>query len=121
MTQVTPGEHRWIVRRDLADYRSALEIVKDNGRVRFDDIDLEMAKRVTEEYGWVADDFTSAYGHTRWAITFERGDWQATTVTETHLSCSETELYLHARLDAYHGEERIASRNWTRTIPRDHL
>lgn len=119
--QERPGEHHWTVSRDLADYHSALSIVKDNGRVRYREIDLDVEMRVTEDYGWIAEDFTSAYGHTRWTVTFARDGWQATTVTETRLTCTDTELHLHARLDAYHGDTRVSSRNWTETIARDHV
>jgi hypothetical protein len=41
---MTPGEQRWTVSRDLVSYRSALDIVKDAGTVRFDDLDLEVTR-----------------------------------------------------------------------------
>ncbi|WP_199429756.1 CocE/NonD family hydrolase [Qaidamihabitans albus] len=119
MTQVRPAEHSWTVRRELTDYRAALEIVKDNGTVRFDDIDLDIAKRVLETYAWVAGDFSSVRGETHWSVTLSRGDWVATTVTRTTLTCTPADLRLHARLDAYEGDERVFSRNWRRTIPRN--
>jgi hypothetical protein len=53
-TQVRPGEYRWRVSRDLVDYTSALEVVKDTGAVRYDDIDLEVVRRAHERYSWIA-------------------------------------------------------------------
>jgi putative CocE/NonD family hydrolase len=120
-TQVTPGEQRWTVSRDLVGYESALEIVKDAGTLRFDDIDLETERRVYERYGWVADDFCSVSAETAWSMTFSRGDWVVRTETRTVVTCTPTEFVLHAQLDGYEGAVRSFSRNWHRTIPRDHV
>lgn len=119
VTQVVPGEERWTVTRDLVDYRSALEVVKDLGAVRFDDIDLTVTRRAFERYGWVGDDFGSVSGETDWVMGFERGDWKVTTETRTVLTSSATDFHLRAELDAYEGDTRVASYNWDRTVPRD--
>jgi putative CocE/NonD family hydrolase len=117
----TPGEYRWDVRRNMITYESALDIVKDNGTVRFEDTGTEIGKRVRERYSWIADDFTSARGETESTVTFSRGDWTTRTETRQVLTCSRTGFHLHAQLDAYEGATRIRSRNWTVTLPRDLL
>ncbi|MDQ3150608.1 MAG: CocE/NonD family hydrolase [Actinomycetota bacterium] len=119
MTQVSPGEERWTVTRDLVRYESALEVVKDLGVVRFDDIDLKITRRAYERYSWVGDDVGSVCGATEWRIGFQRGDWEASTVTRTVLTSTTTDFLLRAELDAYEGEQRVASYNWDRTVPRD--
>lgn len=119
--QVEPGRHRWTVHRDLVEYESALEVVKDLGVSRIEDIDLALTRRAWEEYRWVADDFHSAEGENVWRMGFERGDWNVHTVTRTVLSSSAGEFRLHAQLDAYEGAERVFSKNWSRSIPRDHV
>jgi putative CocE/NonD family hydrolase len=121
LEQVTEGDHRWTVSRDLVDYRSALEIVKDAGTVHFPDIGLDVARRAYEHYSWVADDFTSARGETRWTMHFRRGDWDSRTETRTVLTCTETDFHLRAELDGYDRGERVVSRNWHHVIPRDCL
>ncbi|OXM64458.1 MULTISPECIES: CocE/NonD family hydrolase [Amycolatopsis] len=118
-TVLRPGEQRWTVSRDLVEYRSALEIVKDSGTVRLDDIDLEVSRRAYERYSSVADDFASVCGETKWSMTFARGDWEARTETRTVLSCTPEEFVLHATLDGYEGAHRVFSRNWHRRFPRD--
>ncbi|MDQ3989785.1 MAG: peptidase S15, partial [Actinomycetota bacterium] len=50
ITRLRPGDHRWTVSRDLVGYTWALEIVKDAGVVRYDAIDLEVARRAWERY-----------------------------------------------------------------------
>ncbi len=119
VTQEQPGEHSWTVSRDLVGYRSELRIVKDGGVLRYEDIDLTMARRVVESYTSVADDFCSATGDVAWSMTFARDGWSARTETRTELSCTPNTFEVHARLDAYEGEHRTFSRNWTRSIPRD--
>ncbi|SDH83923.1 hypothetical protein SAMN05192558_105294 [Actinokineospora alba] len=121
VSALLPGEHRWIVSRDLVDYRSALEVVKDNGVVRFDDTGMEVGKRVLEHYGWTADDYTSVEGRTDWTMTFRRGDWSASTRTQQTLTCTPTEFRLHARIDGFEGDRRVFSENWDRTFPRDQV
>jgi putative CocE/NonD family hydrolase len=121
VTQLEPGEERWTVSRDLVRYESSLEVVKDLGVVRFDDIALEVTRRAYERYKWVGDDFGSVCGETEWRIGFERGDWRAATITRTVLTSTTTDFHLRAELDAYEGDQRVASYNWDRTVPRDHV
>ncbi|AXB42179.1 CocE/NonD family hydrolase [Amycolatopsis albispora] len=119
VTQLRPGEQRWTVSRDLVDYESALEIVKDSGEDYFEDIDLRVGRRAYERYSWLADDFSSARGETAWTMTFARGDWESRTETHTVLTCTPAEFVLHAELDGYENGHRVFSRNWNRVIPRD--
>jgi len=114
-------DHRWTVQRDMVDTRSSLEIVKDGGILHFEDIDLDVGRRAYELYESVADDFTSARGRSTWTMRFARGDWSARTETHTSLECTETEFRVYATLDAFEGDERIFSREWSETVPRDHL
>jgi hypothetical protein len=119
VARLTPDEYRWDVTRDLIGYRSALDVVKDTGTIRFEDHGMEIGKRVLERYSWTADDVESVRGETSWTMTFARGDWAVRIVTYQVLTCTRTEFALHARLDAFAGERRVTSRNWDLTFPRD--
>ncbi|MEV8564418.1 CocE/NonD family hydrolase [Streptomyces sp. NPDC051322] len=120
-TQLTPPEQRWEVRRDLIDYHSALEIVKDRGLVRYEDIGLDVGLRAYERYAAVADDFTSVSGEATWTMRFHRDDWDVRVETRTVLRCSETEFFVDATLDGYEHDRRVFSRTWNETLPRDLL
>jgi uncharacterized protein len=120
-TQLEPGENSWTVSRDLVDYRSVLEIVKDGGVLRHDDTGMTLRRRVVERYSSVADDFTSPRGDVEWSMTCSRDGWNARTVTRTVLTCTAMAFEVHGHLDAYEGEHRTFSRDWARTIPRDLL
>jgi uncharacterized protein len=119
VTQVEPGRHRWAVTRDLVDYGSALEVVKDLGVVHFDDIDLAVTRSAEERYDCTGTDVESVSGRTLWEMGFRRGDWEARTVTRTTLTCTTTHFHVHAELDGFEGERRVYSQNWQRSIPRD--
>ncbi|MEU3486861.1 CocE/NonD family hydrolase [Streptomyces massasporeus] len=121
MTQVTPPEERWDVKRDLIDYRSELDIVKDRGTVRFEDIGMEAGRRARERYTAIADDFTSVGGETTWTMRFRRDDWDVRVVTHTRLTCDETDFFVDATLDAYEADRRVFSRTWNEKVPRDLL
>jgi hypothetical protein len=120
-TQLRPGRQRWLVTRDLVDYSAAVEVVKDLGVVRFDDVDLVLARNVDERYSWVADDVGSVRGEVTWTMGFARGDWAVETRTRTVLTSTPTDFRLHAQLDAYEGDERVFAHSWRLAIPRDHV
>jgi putative CocE/NonD family hydrolase len=115
----SPGEYRWDVTRDMINYCSALDVVKDTGTVRYEDTGMEIGKRVHERYSWTADDFSSVEGQTEWTMTFARGDWHTRVETRQVMTCTPTEFHVHARLDAYEGAIRVRSRNWDVAVPRN--
>lgn len=118
-TQLQAGEERWSLAHDLGRSESALEVVKDKGVVRFDDIGLELTKRGYERYSWTDGDLGSVRGETEWQVGFKRDGWETSTTTRTVLTSTATEFVLSAELDAYEGEQRTKSLNWDRTVPRD--
>lgn len=120
-TQLTAPEERWEVKRDLVGYTSELEIVKDRGTVRLDDIGLDTGLLAYERYSAVADDFTSVSGETAWTMRFQRDDWNVRIETRTVLRCSESEFFVDATLDGFENDRRVFSRTWNETLPRDHL
>ncbi|MFI6578180.1 CocE/NonD family hydrolase [Nocardiopsis sp. NPDC050513] len=120
-SQISPPEHRWDLAHDLVRYRASLNVVKDLGTVRFDDIDLEVTRRAEETYSWVGDDYDTVRGETVWTMGFARGDWSARTRTRTVLTSTATDFHVHATLDAYEDDERVATRIFSSVIPRDHV
>ncbi|AHE98936.1 CocE/NonD family hydrolase [Thioalkalivibrio paradoxus] len=117
--QLTPQAHHWRVTRDLAEDRSTLEVVNDQGTVLLEALGLQMQRKALEWYSYEGDDVNSTRGETLWERGFRRGDWSVRTVTRTVLTSTPTEFLLHAQLDAYEGERRVYSRNWDVRIPRD--
>lgn len=119
MLQTQPGEQDWSVHRNMVDLTGSLRVVKDLGEMHFPDIDLSVVRRAYEEYSFTAGDFDSLRGETDWTMGFERDQWKVRTTTRTVLTSTATEFHLHAELDAYEGERRVASKSWSTSIPRN--
>ncbi len=117
--QVEPGEQDWTVSRNLVDMTGKLEVLKDLGVVRFDDIDLNVTRYALERYSFADRQVNSVRGETEWVMGFERDDWQVETRTKTVLTSTVDDFHVYAELDAYEGETRIAAKTWDVTIPRD--
>lgn len=119
--QLGVPHHTWRVVRDLATDESSLEVIKDEGVERIEELDLEIINDTRERYTFVADDFTSVRGEVVGRRGFRRGDWKVETVTRTDLRCNETEFRIHADLDAYEGDHRFYANSWDVVVPRDHM
>ena len=120
-TQLVPGEQDWRVSRNLVDLTGRLDVVKGLGTVRFEDIDLEVSRNAHETYSFTGSDVHSVRGETLWDIGFARGDWSTHATTRTVLTSTATDFHVYAELDAWEGRERVHSKTWSTTIPRDYL
>ena len=121
MTRLKPQKLRWRVVRDLGEDSSSLEVIKDEGLFRFDEIDWTVGSKTMEWYTCQGDDFDSVRGETLWHRSFQRGGWSVKTRTRTVLSSSASHFFLDAELDAFEGDKRVFSRNWKYEIARDHV
>ncbi len=117
-TVLTERDYGWRVVRDLTTSETALEVRKDEGEVRLDDIGLVMASATDERYSFVDDDPSSARGEVTAVRRFSRGTWEIETRTHTVLTCTPDEFRIRATLDAFEGESRVAAESWDRRVPR---
>jgi len=121
ITTVEPPEHRWLDCRDLAADLSTLEVIKDEGVVRIEEIGLEVTNRARDWYSYREDDFLSVRGETRTGRAFPRGGWRVRTTTRTLLTCDASHFHIDAEFYAWEGGECVYSEDWQRSIPRDHV
>jgi len=119
VTQIESGHHNWFVHHDLAERTAELEVIKDDGVKRLEDIDLEVKRHTVERYSSHHEAYDSARGEVRSVWGLRRGDWRIRTETCTVLTATAEHFHIHATLDAFEGEERVFSRNWNLDIPRD--
>lgn len=123
VTRIEAAHHNWLVHRDLAEDRSTLEVINDDGVYRLEDIELEVGKRTVETYTTTADDFSSPKAEVVSERGLRRGDWAIRSVTRTVVTSTPQHFLVHANMDIYqqfeNGERRIFCRNWDETIPRD--
>ncbi|WP_327268853.1 CocE/NonD family hydrolase [Streptomyces sp. NBC_01218] len=120
VTRLTEPEQQWTVTRSLVDYRSALDIVKDQGLQRYEENGIEVGLRACERYTSTADDFTSPSGRTAWTMRFRREGWDVRIETSTVLTSDGDDFLVDATLDGYEDGRRTFSRTWNERIPRDH-
>ena len=121
LTQVSEPDQRWLVHRDLGTNASTLEVIKDSGRCRIEDIDLEVTDDTREYYSYVGNDFESVGGEVIATRRLRREDWDVETRTRTVLTSDAQYFHIHAELDAYEDGRRVYSRNWVESVPRDHV
>ena len=118
-TLIEPRHANWWVHRNLAEDKSTLEIIKDDGKYRIEEIDLEVRSKTLEWYSYQGDNFDSVRGETLWDMTFGRRDWQVRTITRTILTSSTTHFRIQAELDAYENDSRVFSKSWDSCVPRN--
>jgi len=118
LTQLLPKHYNWIIRKDMLANTTTAEVIKDEGRKRLEDIDMEIAINTTEHYSYEYDNYNSLKGETYWEMTFEREEWKVKTCTNTVLTSDQNYFYLTATLDAYHNGARVYCKSWDEKIPR---
>jgi hypothetical protein len=112
-------ENRWSVTRDLATEESVLEVVRDEGEKRLDDIGTVLRTRAEEYYRVREADPDSAQGEVVWRTEMERAEWHVKTVCRTLLTSDEDYFYVEATLDAWEGRKRVFTRIWDEKIRRN--
>ncbi len=121
LTVLEPGDQRWVVQRDLGTNASTLEVIKNGGTYRIEDIDLAVSDDTREYYRYVGDDFQSGTGEVTAIRRLQRSDWDIETRTRTVLTADRDYFHINAELDAYEDGRRVFSRNWLRSIPRQYV
>ncbi len=88
---------------------------------RLEAIDLDVGHAVIERFRIHEDDPLSAQGEITHRAVFERDGWAVTVVTRTCLTTSRDAFHLEAELAAFEGAERVCTRSWNCTVPRELL
>ncbi|MFF2140631.1 CocE/NonD family hydrolase [Streptomyces sp. NPDC058193] len=121
VTRLSEPEQAWTVSRDLVNYRSVLDIVKDRGLQRHEDTGIETGLRAREQYSWTGEDFGSVRGESAWEVRFGRPGWDVRIETRTVLTSDEDAFHVDATLDGYEDGRRVFSRTWNEEVPRENV
>ncbi len=89
------------------------------GHRRLKDSGIEMDDTHVTTFRIVDGDPLSASVRVECSSALGRGDWRTRVTTDSEMTATADEFVVHQRLDAYEGDERIASRVWTLAFPRD--
>lgn len=121
VSPIEPSEQNWRVIRDLSRDQSVLEVIKNEGTSRIEEIDLTTWSDTREWYSHIGEDFQSMRGETYCVAGMGRGEWSIEVTTRTVLTASSSHFHIYAELDAYEGDERVVAKNWNTYVARDHL
>lgn len=121
-TVLRPGKVIRTVSRDIATGVASMEIFNDEGVSRIDENGI-----VTEDYKSlsfrIADDdplSARAEAHVK-LINANTEGWNSRVETHSTVSCTATAFFVEADLHAFEDEQRMFSRSWTKSIPRQLL
>jgi hypothetical protein len=109
------------VTRDLYAGTTTVFLPRDGGSHYLPEIGLTMHETGEVYHRVTGDDPASATTWTKFGMGRERGAWRIRTETETRVSCTATKFHLQATIDAYEGDSRVFTRNWSMDFPRDNL
>ena len=118
-TILREGRNERTVTKDLMSGRTRFLLVDDDGTYRIDAHGLEVGSAREHEFRIHDGDSLSAWAQTRWVKEIGRGNWRTRAVTKVTMTLTKEDFVLKAELDAYEGEERVYSNNWSQVIKRD--
>ncbi len=116
-----PGEARIETRKNLRTGTVETERFQDDGLTRIEDFDWQYGASARRLYTVHPDDPLSAEANIRWRKEFSRDGFRVSVDARTQMRVTRDEFLIDGQLEAYEGEKRVFSRNWTCRIPRDHV
>src|SRR5262249_12682588 len=119
VTAFEPARTERVVHHDATTGTVTLDWTQDNGRHRYDDIDLTVHSIAADRFTIRPDDPLSARAEVTWTVRFARGDWRVETRTRTVLTATRETFELTATLDAFEDDAPVHHQRWARSIPRD--
>jgi putative CocE/NonD family hydrolase len=124
-TVVRPGRYERTIRHDLATGEVAYRVFSDGGlfdgaaETLIDEIGLTLGHTIDRVLTIHPDDPLCASHRIEHDYLMARGDWRIHLKARTRMWSDASTFHMVAELDAYEGEARVFSREWTSAIPRD--
>jgi hypothetical protein len=88
------------------------------GKVKIDEIDLEIAHAYERIYSIHPADPNSAVAKMTQCCEIGRGEWQIKILTSAEMTSTDTTFELDAWVEAYEGDELVRRKTWKSGIPR---
>jgi putative CocE/NonD family hydrolase len=127
VTTLRPGRmERTVTRDELSGevtHRLFIDggVFGDCGKLRLEDIDMEMAHVSERIYRIKPQDPNSAYASMRQSYEMGRGEWQVRIETGAEMTSTASTFELNAWVEAYEGDRSILRRDWRSSTPRDQV
>jgi len=120
-TPIREGESSHTVTKDIRSGHVVVERFTDDGKHRIDDIDWTYGSISRRIYAIHPEDPLSARAESSFRKEFGRDGLDLAIEGRAEMTVTRTDLHLTARLDAFENGERAFGRDYSFTIPRDHL
>jgi uncharacterized protein len=82
---------------------------------------LEYRGRIENRFAIVDSDPPSATIHSECEISVGRDAWRKSVLARARLACDATTFFVQVDLSAWEDDETVLTRDWSFTIPRDHV
>ena len=115
---IPPERGRLRMSRDLAAGTSRVDVVRNLGAVKIEDVAIELKALGNEVYEIRPDEPSRVLSETHRLAEFHRGDWHAAVETRSALTMEDRNWRLKARIEARSGSDTIYTRDWDLLIPR---
>jgi hypothetical protein len=119
--QLTPAKSRWTITMDLASGKQCHERQYDSGACLITDHDWEFGSSNQRRYCIHPDNPLSAHCEVKTWQHYARGQWRIRIDSKVAMDVTMDTFDIRAELDAYEGDARVFSRNWSQRLPRDHV
>jgi hypothetical protein len=117
---LTPGTVQRVLTVDMGSGVERIEVLRDDGRSRIDEIDVETGFRKILRYRVHPSDPTSAHAEAEYELIHGNGrGWNTTVRTRSAIGCTTDHYVVEADVEAFEGNERIFSNSWTLRVQRD--
>jgi predicted acyl esterase len=119
-TVLKPGVVRRTIATDVGSSVQSIEVIRDEGLIRLNDIDVQVGFQKILRYQIHPADPASARAEASYELCHRHGNsWDTKVRTRSAIGCSAEHYFIEADLEAFLGDERIFSRSWTCRLPRD--
>jgi hypothetical protein len=119
--QLRAGQQRKFIHKDVIGGEMRMELIDDDGRLLFRATGVEVEDFGHEIYSIRDGDPLSAAVHIRRRLAYRRGEWDVRIETESKMTADATHFHLGNHLEAFERGNRVFTKSWTTTIPRDHV
>jgi hypothetical protein len=117
--RLAPLKSQWTIKTDLTSGKQCHERHYDGGTCLITDYDWEFGNSNQRRYCIHPDDPLSAHCEVQTRQHYARGQWRVRIHSKVAMDVTKDTFDIRAELDAYEGDVRVLSRNWSQSLPRD--
>ena len=121
VTVINPAKESRKLQFDVETQHALFDIRSDDGRYIMDDIGTEVASTRNKVYEVGRDDPASAKTSVLCSHEYRRGTWNARVETAVIVTSDATRFHITGTVSAFENDSLFEARDFSETIPRDHM